>query len=73
MSKYNAHVEEARANLDYAELSRLGKMGARARWAKRRAELEQKENLEFFEKARHLASAQKKIREAHEDICPPPD
>jgi len=60
--KYNQHVEEARVNLDYAELSRLGKKGAEAR--------EKKREIKRIEKDFLLAGAEEKLRQAHEDICP---
>ena len=70
-SKYNPRVEKARRELDYAELSRLGKLGAKARWTRRRAELEQKEELEQIEKARLVSGAEEKLHQGNEDICPP--
>jgi len=71
MRKYNPHVEEARRNLDYAELSRLGKLGARARWAKRRIELEQREELELMERDRLFAGVEQKLRQGNEIDFPP--
>ncbi len=75
--KLNAHVEYARKKLYSGNesareaLRKLGKKGAQVRWAKRRSELEIKEELRLLKKEESLADVYAKLRQGNEIKFPP--
>ena len=70
MTKFNRRVFQARVNLNYEELSRLGKKGAEARRIKAKAEKAREEAIAKAKRALFLSGAREMLREANEDICP---